>query len=52
MSVLVAVALWKWRWLHFVRTNETGIMRWMAVDVDLDHKNDDSHVIGWWSIVV
>ena len=26
MSVLVAVALWKWRWLFVVRTNETGII--------------------------
>ena len=26
VSVLVAVALWKWHWLFVVRTNETGII--------------------------
>ena len=40
---LVICCAYEWDWNY---------MRWMAVDVDLDHKNDDSHVIGCWSVVV
>ena len=44
MEVAVVICCaYEWDWNY---------MRWMAVDVDLDHKNDDSHVIGCWSIVV